>query len=354
MLAAALAVGYPLGTTVLVTGAARQPGGRFARHIGRDPGVDRVVAVDTRVPVHPLGGAEFVRADIRRPSILGVLAEYAVDTVVHLDVHGTAAPPGGGRAAVKESNVLGTLQLLGACQRTPGLRRVIVRSSTRIYGGPRRDPAIFSESSPHASSASGGFAQDIAEIEEYVRGFARRRPDVAVTVLRFADMLGPAAESFLADYFKLPVLPVVLGYDPRMQFVHEDDVLDVLARAVGEPGPGAVPDGTFNVAGAGVLLLSQAARRLGRPMVPVLRPVTPWLGSALTALGVPGLSAEHFRTFVHGRVVRTDRLCAVMGRPLEYTTAEAFADFAAAHGPGLLPPATLTRAVDRIQEVLRK
>jgi UDP-glucose 4-epimerase len=202
-----------VGKTVLVTGAARQFGGRFARHLRRDPEVDRVIAVDTRPPAQPLAGAEFVRADIRQPAIAAVLAEHAVDTVVHLDVNGTPPASGGGRAAAKEVNVLGTLQLLGACQKVPALRRLVVRSSTQIYGGTGRDPAVVNETTPPRAPA-GGFARDVAEIEGYVRGFARRRPDVAVTVLRFAHILGPGVESPLAAYFRLPVLPTVLGYDP--------------------------------------------------------------------------------------------------------------------------------------------
>jgi UDP-glucose 4-epimerase len=346
-----------VGRTVLVTGAARQLGGRVVRHLQRVAEVDRVVAVDARPPVRPLGEAEFVRADIRKPAIAAVLAEHAIDTVVHLDVHDTPAMPGGGgRSGVKEVNVLGTLQLLGACQRIPGLSRVIVRSSTAIYGGDARDPAVFGEGTPPTASAvATGFARDVAEIEEYVRGFARRRPDVAVTVLRFAHILGPLAESQMAAYFRLPVLPTLAGYDPRLQFVHEDDVLEVLGRAVSAPDrAGALTAGTFNVAGDGVLVLSQAARRLGRPTVPVLPPLAAWLGSGLRALGVGGISAEQLRSLVHGRVVRTDRLREALGRPLEYTTAEAFADFAAAHGPGLLPPAALARGVDRIEEALRR
>ncbi len=342
-----------MGKIVLITGAARQLNGRFARHLRKDPEVDRVVAVDSTPPLHPLGDAEFVRADVRRPAIATVLAEHAVDTVVHLDIQDAPASAAGGRAAVKEVNVLGTLQLLGACQRIPSLRRIIVKSSTRIYGGGGADRAVFGEDAPPALPGGGGFARDVAEIEEYVRGFARRRPDVAVTVLRFADVLGPLGESQLAGYFRLPVLPTMLGYDPRLQFVHEDDVLDVLRRAVIAPDrPGGLTSGTFNVAGDGVLMLSQAARRIGRVTVPLLPPLAPWVGSGLRAFGVAGISAEQFRSLAHGRVVRTDRLREAMGGPLEYTTAEAFADFAATHGPALRPQIAVARAVERIEEAL--
>lgn len=216
-----------LGKVVLVTGVARPLAGRFVRRIGRDPDVDRVVAVDAVTPEHDLGGAEFVRADIRQPTIARVLAQTSVDTVVHMDISGT--PLGSGsRASVKETNVIGTMQLLGACQKSPKVSRLVVKSSTNVYGSAPRDPAVFTETTPPKSLPSGGFAKDTVEVEGYVRGFARRRPDVAVCVLRFANILGPSGDSPLASYFSLPVLPTVFGYDPRLQFVHEDDVIEAL------------------------------------------------------------------------------------------------------------------------------
>jgi UDP-glucose 4-epimerase len=340
-----------VGKVVLVTGVARQLGGRLVRRVVRDPGVDRVIAVDAVTPGHGLGGAEFVRADIRRPAIGRVLAEYEVDTVVHLDVTGT--PLGaGGRASVKETNVIGTMQLLGACQKSPAVRRLVVKSSTSVYGSAPRDPAVFTETTPPKSLPSGGFAKDAVEVEGYVRGFARRRPDVAVCVLRFANILGPCADSPLAEYFSLPVLPTVFGYDPRLQFVHEDDVIDVLRIALHEPSRGTLNSGTFNIAGDGVLLLSQCSRRLGRPTLPVPLPAVTWVGSALRTVGMTDFSPEQIRLLTHGRVVSTAQMRETLGFAPRYTTARTFADFARSSGPGLLPPEELARAVDRAGEAL--
>ncbi|MFC7903838.1 NAD-dependent epimerase/dehydratase family protein [Streptomyces griseoincarnatus] len=332
---------------VLVTGVARQLGGRFVRRIQRDPEVDRVVAVDAVRPEHHLGGADFVEADIRQPTIARVLAESGADTVVHLDVTGTPLG-GGGRASLKETNVIGTMQLLGACQKSPNIRRLVVKSSTNVYGSASRDPAVFTESTPPKSLPSGGFAKDTVEVEGYVRGFARRRPDVAVCVLRFANILGPAADSPLASYFALPVLPTVFGYDPRLQFVHEDDVIDVLRIGAHEPRRGTLNSGTFNVAGDGVLLLSQCSRRLGRPTVPLLLPAVTWAGSLMRTLGMSDFSPEQIRLLTHGRVVATDQMRETLGFTPKYSTAETFADFVRSRGPGLLPPETVARAVDRI------
>ncbi|APY87033.1 NAD-dependent dehydratase [Streptomyces alfalfae] len=336
-----------MGEVVLVTGVARQLGGRFVRRVQRDPEVDRVIAVDAVPPEHHLGGADFVRADIRQPAIAKILAEYGVDTVVHMDVTATALGSGS-RGSVKETNVIGTMQLLGACQKSPTVKRLVVKSSTSVYGSAPKDPAVFTETTVPKSLPSGGFAKDTVEVEGYVRGFARRRPDVAVCVLRFANILGPTADSPLAEYFSLPVLPTVFGYDPRLQFVHEDDAVEVLRLASHEPRRGTLNSGTFNIAGDGLLLLSQCSRRLGRPTVPVLLPAVTWVGSALRTVGMTDFSPEQLRLLTHGRVVATRQMRETLGFEPKYTTAEAFADFVRSRGPGLLPPGALAGAVDRI------
>ena len=106
-----------------------------------------------------------------------------------------------------------------------------------------------------------------------MRGFARRRPDVAVCVLRFANILGPTADTPLADYFALPVLPTVLGYDPRLQFVHEDDVIEVLriaaARSRGAARSTAAPSTS---PATGCCCCRSAPGGSGRPTVPLLLP----------------------------------------------------------------------------------
>lgn len=171
-------------------------------------------------------------------------------------------------------------------------------------------------------------------------------------VLRFANILGPFADSALAEYFSIPVMPTVLGYDPRLQFVHEDDVLEVLGLAAREPRRGTLNSGTFNIAGDGVLLLSQCSRRLGRPTLPLLLPALNWVGAALRAVGASDFSPEQIRLLTHGRVVETTQMREVLGFEPLYTTAETFADFARSRGSGLLPPERVGRAVDRLAAML--
>ena len=178
------------GRVVLVTGVSRDLGRKFARAAAADPGVARVIGVDAVPPRGDIGDVSFVRADIRNPVIAKVIVKEDVDTVVHMSVISTPGSAGG-RNTMKELNVIGTMQLLAACQKAPGLRALVVKSTTTVYGASSRDPAMFTEDMEPRRAPRSGYAKDVAEIEGYVRGFARRRPDVRVTMLRAANVIGP-------------------------------------------------------------------------------------------------------------------------------------------------------------------
>ncbi len=318
-----------MGQVVLVTGVAGDLGRRTAAQLSRSPGIERVIGVDVVPPRGDMVGADFVRADIRNPVIAKVIVRERVDTVVHASVAATAAAAGG-RTSVKELNVIGTMQLLAACQQAPDVRRLVVRSSSAVYGASHRDPAMFSEGMSAKRLAGGGFAKDITEVESYTRGFARRRPDVSVTTLRLAHVLGPQMYTPMAGYFRLPVIPTVLGFNPRMQFLHETDALAVLEHAT----LGGVP-GTFNVAGDGVLTLAQAVRRIGRPSLPMPGFALPAFGSAMRQTRVADFSPEQVAFLTFGRGLDTTRMRQVLGFEPSYTTAQTFEHFATSLAPGI-------------------
>ncbi|MFE0591438.1 NAD-dependent epimerase/dehydratase family protein [Micromonospora echinospora] len=316
---------------VVVTGVSRYLGAHVAARLAADPRIDRVIGVDppgTAEPADLLDRVERVRVDAG--SLGDLLADLEVDAVAHLALVTAPDRQQGGRAAMKEQNVIGTMQLLAACQRAPRLRKVVVRSSTAAYGVSFRDPAVFTEETEPREVPRGGFGRDILDIEGYVRGFRRRRPDVTATVLRFAPFIGSTADTTLTRYFRQPVVPTVLGRDPRLQFLHFDDALEVLRRSVVEDHPG-----TYNVAGPGVLSLSQAIRRAGRLEVPVLEPGLSGAVALARTLGYGRLGLDQVDLFVHGRVVDTSRLVTEYGFTPR-STAAAFDDFLRAHHGGVV------------------
>jgi UDP-glucose 4-epimerase len=317
-----------MGRVVLVTGVGRYLGARAAALLADDPGVDRVLAVDLVPSRFPLGKAEFVRADIRSPVIAKILTRGDIDTVVHMNVLATPTAAGG-RAPQKEINVIGTMQLLAACQRATALRSIVVKSSTTVYGASPKDVALFTEEMAPKAPPRSGYAKDSVEVEGYVRGFARRRPDVDVTLLRFANFIGPKVRTPFTEYFTLPMAPTVLGFDARLQFVHEDDGLQAvrLATVGGRPG-------TYNIAGDGVLTLGQAVRRAGIGEVPLPRVGAGAVGALFRRARLADFSPEQVRFLTYGRAVDTTRARRDLGYAPRFTTAQAFDDFLRARRPG--------------------
>lgn len=333
-------------STVLVTGASRFVGGRLVARLAADPTIDRVLGADTVPPgqelLRRMGRAEFVRVDLRDPMIAKVISTANVDTVVHASLSAHPSDSAGasnsgprhgrrhGRSTMKEMNVIGTMQLLAACQKSTTVARLVVKSTGAVYGASPLDPAVFTEGDEPNALPAAGYTKDAVEIEGYIRGFARRREDVDVTVLRFADIIGPRIDSALSRYFALPVVPTVLGYDGRLQLLHEEDALAVLERATKVRLPGI-----FNVGGDGVLLLSQAIRRVGRIPVPVPESAVGAVGRLLRSVALVDYSPEQTRFLNFGRVLDTTRLRNQFGFVPRWTTAQAFDDYV--HGRALRP-----------------
>lgn len=312
-----------MARTVLITGVSRHLGGAYARRLSREETVDRIIGVDVVPPRHGIGRAEFVRADIRSPLITRILSDNEVDTVVHMSVIATPSA-GGGRTSQKEINVIGTMQLLAACQKAESLERVVVKSAAAVYGSSPKDPAMFKEEYSARRLPGGGWGRDSVEVEGYVRGFARRRPDVDITMLRFANVIGPRIRTAMTDLFSLPVVPLPLGYDARLQFVHEDDVADALALAVTGPAVG-----TVNIAGDGIITASQAANIAGRPFIVVPKPGSGLVTGMLQRVGMIDTGPDQLDLLAFGRGLDTTRMREEMHFEPRYTTRAAFESFAA-------------------------
>lgn len=325
-----------MADVVLVTGVSRYLGGRFASMLSRTPGISRVIGVDVVPPPHDIGAAEFVRADIRNPVIAKVIARAEVDTVVHMNVIATPTSAGG-RTSMKEINVIGTMQLLAACQKAASLQRLVVKSTAGVYGASPRDPALFTEDMGPKVMPRAGWGKDSVEVEGYVRGFSRRRPDVDVAVLRLANFIGPHVRTAVTDYLELPVVPTVLGFDPRFQVVHEDDGLEALRLATLGDVTGFV-----NVAADGFVTVHQAVRMAGRPALPVPAPLMSGLGSAVRSAGLVDFSPDQVRFLSYGRGLDTTRMRGDLGLEPRWTTRETIEDFVRSrHLSGPLSPAVV-------------
>ncbi len=265
---------------ILITGLASVWGGRLAHQLERDPDVEAVVGIDTADPQHELERTEFVRTAADPGPLARIIRAAAIDTVVETTLVPDARIPAPGRARGIDLREL--RGLLEAASRA-GVSKVVVKSSAEYYGSGRDAPAFFTEDMPplrrHRTSAQ----HQLERAERGLWDYAAEHPEATVTVLRCATPVGDGLRTPPLALLALPVVPGILGFDPRWQFVHEDDVVGALAHAVNRRLPGA-----YNVAGDGVLALSEVASLLGKGLLPVLPPWgTLFAAAQIRRLGVP-------------------------------------------------------------------
>ncbi|HMJ35780.1 MAG TPA: NAD-dependent epimerase/dehydratase family protein [Baekduia sp.] len=311
---------------VLITGVSSPLGARVATRLAADPIVEHVIGVDTRRPPGALADRiTFVEADLRRGELATTLKLAAPHVVVHHDIV-QFPEPGRSARSLHDLNVIGTLQLLAGCSELPGLRALVVRGSASIYGSQPDAPAFFTEDHTRSGALRTRFQRDVGELERLVEAFARRHPSVTCTVLRPQPVIGATIDNPIMRLFRSPVVPTFLGFDPRLQFILDDDVVGAVVAAVRQPVRGAV-----NVAGDGTVSLARTLRRLGKRSLPIAAPLYGATVAALARIGgLPPLNDDVVRYLRNGRGVDTMRMRRDLRFVPTHTTAEAIDAVAAA------------------------
>ncbi len=141
-------------------------------------------------------------------------------------------------------------------------------------------------------------------------------------MLRFANFVGGVEDSALSGYFSLPIVPSVLGFDPRLQFCYADDAVEAVTRAVMDPHPGL-----YNVAGPGTVYLSQAIRQAGRVRLALPSSLLNSIAGLLNRSGRVDVPTDQLTFLLFGRVVDTSRLADAFDWTPAHTTPDAFDAF---------------------------
>jgi UDP-glucose 4-epimerase len=300
---------------ILLTGISTYWGGRLAQALERFEEVEAIIGVGDEEPQVELERTEYVKVGAQHALLRRVVEAAEIDTVVdaRLVVDSNTTSP----SRAHENNVIGTMNILAACGGPDSpVRKVVFKSSTHYYGCEQDDPAFFDETMSRPHSPRTPIERDVVEAEASLNEFAERSPEVAVTILRFANVLGPAVRTSHIELFSLPAVPMILGFDPRYQFVHEDDVVHALEHAVRHRLPGL-----YNVAADGVLALSEVAGLLGKRYAPVLPPWgTGLAAAALRRVGVR-IPPEAMNQLRYGRGVDNRRYKAA-GFGYQHTSRE--------------------------------
>lgn len=310
-----------MGRRVLVTGVGTFWGGRVAKALENDPEVETIVGMGVEEPKVELRRTEYVKADSTYSILARLVKATQVDTILHtfLVVDSTRTS----KRELHEVNVIGTMNLLAACASPDtSVRTVVVKSSTLVYGSNRRDPHWFREEMNRTESPRTPVERSLIEVEDYLRDFALDNPHVNVTLMRFANVLGSDIVTPISTALQLPLVPSVLGFDPMLQFVEEDDVVRSIEFVMRNELPGV-----FNVAGDGRLPWSEVAAICGKRLFPMSPYLTEWAVAPLSRLGLIDLPPELLDLLRFGRGADNRRLKQA-GFRYGYTSAGAVQSFA--------------------------
>jgi UDP-glucose 4-epimerase len=311
-----------MGRRVLVTGLGTFWGGLVAQQLEADPDVEVIVGLDTMPPEIELERTEFVRVDQNYSILSRIVAATKVDTIIHTFLVMNSGQTSS--RAMKETNVIGTMNLFAAASAAGStVERVVVKSSTLVYGAHREDPAFFREDMHRTGPARTSLERSILAVEDYVRDFAVDNPHVMVSMLRFSNVLGPTIVTPFTKLLQLPLVPSIFGFDPRFQFLHEEDVVRSILFVLDHDLAGI-----YNVAGDGMLPWSEVATICGKRTVPLPPLATAGAALPLRLLGYD-MPPEVLELLRYGRGVDGTKLVDA-GFQYRFTSAGTVEDFAQA------------------------
>jgi UDP-glucose 4-epimerase len=224
---------------IAVTGTASFLGARLLRRLVEARGADGVLAVDVAPPPATLEGVRHRMIDLTLPGadqrLVDAFTDEDVDAVVHTAFF---TSPHRDAAYAHELESIGTLHLAAGAA-AAGVRHLVLRSFTALYGASGQNPSLLTEAHPLRKGDGLRWARDKIEAEQHATAYAQRYPEMRVAVLRFAPLLGPGVHTFYTRILSKRVVPVLLGYDPLVQFLHPEDAVEafLLALAAKVEGP---------------------------------------------------------------------------------------------------------------------
>ena len=251
--------GFP--RTVLVTGISGNLGRALAKLLHTET---HVIGLDRRPFAGKPKDIDHYQVDIRKTRAEDPFRRHRIEALVHLGIMHDPRMP---FSEAHSFNVVGTQKILERCVRH-GVKKVVVLSSANVYGPLPGNSNFLPEETPLMAADRFSGVRDLIELDMYAQSFMWKYPALETVILRPVNIVGPTVRNAPSNYLRLPRPLTVLGFDPMVQLIHEEDVCRALIVAL-RPGL----RGVFNVTGAGEVPLSMVLRELGRSPIPVPHPL---------------------------------------------------------------------------------
>lgn len=270
---------------VLITGISGRLGRRVTRRLHRKR---RVIGLDPKPFAGRPRDVEHVELDPLRSVARQVFRRSDVGVILHLGVLHNPRAKGGEHHT---RNLIALQKILEYAHQFE-IPKVVLLSSANAYGPRPDNPQFLTEEAPLLAGGAFSEMRDIVELDMFAQSFFWRSPQTEFVILRPANILGTVRNA-PSNYLRLDVVPTVLGFDPMIQAVHQDDVVTAIECAM-TPGR----RGVFNIAGPPPVPLSRALELLGRRTVPVPYSLTKGVLNQAFRLGVtsfPGPELDFIR-----------------------------------------------------------
>jgi UDP-glucose 4-epimerase len=309
----------------VITGGSGYIGSRLVDHLSKRDDTEQIVICDVRPPAAFRPNVEFEQLDVRDAGACrAVLERVRPDALVHLAF---ILNPSHDEHFMYDVDVNGTQNVLEAAS-VAGTEHVLVTTSGVAYGAFPDNPVPITEEQPVRGVADFSYARDKTESDRLCQLWGLRHPDRTMTIVRPCIVFGPNVDNYLLRLWtKAPFYVDVGQLESKVQFVHEDDVVDGLIELLeGRHG------GAFNVAGDGELTLRESMEAIGVPIRKMPMFAYRLLAKVLWALRVSEAPPGQIAFAVHPWVVSNEKLKRETGWSPRYTTQEAFEITMRAHG----------------------
>jgi UDP-glucose 4-epimerase len=307
--------------SIAITGLRSFLGKRLLRRVRETAPDVAVVGIDLQRPYGLDPAVRFHGIDLAEPTADGRLAEAlrkeGVEAVLHAAFR---SRPRADLEGDHELETIGSLHVLHACA-AAGVRRVVLASSTMLYGPRPDNPNFLAEEAPLRGHRDAHNVANRIEVESLLATWREHHPEVEVTVLRTCWIMGPTYEDAVTRYLARGVVPTVLGYDPLLQLVHEEDCHRAVETALLEGRPGV-----YNIVGRGVLPLSTLLRTAGKRPLPIPAALLYRIRAYPSEVQTGDPPAGFYDYLRYLWVADGERGFAAFGEP-EYTTLEAWMSF---------------------------
>ncbi len=312
----------PSKPVVALTGVTGFLGGSLLQLLEADSRYERIIAIDRRKPRFPLKKSKFYRVNLTETLADSKIAEIFKKEGVTIVVHAAfPVTPLHNNTLAHEIQSVGTMYLLNACV-AQRIDKLILASTTDVYGALPSNPNYLSEDHPPRGGRKSSFIRDKIDAENQVMRFSKNNPATVVSILRPCTILGPKVRNFKTTFLKRRAVFTVMGFDPLMQFVHEEDVMCALLKVLNENHPGI-----FNIVGPGVLPLSQILYLSGKLGVPVPSPMLYPIAQLMWYTDIFPAPASHLDFLKYLCVADGSKAKEEMGFVAKYSSTEALLAF---------------------------